>query len=171
MPSPVVFTSMNRSASSASSYDSMSKPTPSPHVRATHSTFAAKSSCPWKSEGRFSTSTANFSPSWPRRRLAASRRATSILLPFLDSQGFSSAFGTMILSGLDDRSHAMPVRRERDLLLDRACRTAGLPLLRVPASVGYDRGSIRTLISTWIRGAFGEAGGMRPDGCSDNTPG
>jgi Protein of unknown function (DUF2726) len=61
---------------------------------------------------------------------------------------YASNSETLIAIELDDCSHASPSRMERDVLLDRACRTAGLPLLRVPASPSYDRIAIRELILT-----------------------
>jgi hypothetical protein len=39
---------------------------------------------------------------------------------------------------LDDRSHAHPRRSARDLFVDRALETAGVPLLRVRAAARYE---------------------------------
>ena len=40
---------------------------------------------------------------------------------------------------LDDRSHAQQDRQARDAFVDRVFAQAGIPLLRIPASRGYDR--------------------------------
>ncbi|MCR9245155.1 MAG: DUF2726 domain-containing protein [bacterium] len=44
---------------------------------------------------------------------------------------------------LDDCSHALPHRKNRDEFLDRACSSAGLPLLRVKVQRRYDRAVLR----------------------------
>jgi hypothetical protein len=48
---------------------------------------------------------------------------------------------------LDDRSHTHPRRQARDLFLDRAMRTAGVPLLRVPAASRYSCRQTRTSLA------------------------
>jgi hypothetical protein len=47
---------------------------------------------------------------------------------------------------LDDRSHAHPKRKARDLFVDRALAAAGVPLLRVPAAAIYDPGPLRQAV-------------------------
>lgn len=44
---------------------------------------------------------------------------------------------------LDDKSHDKPSRRQRDRLVDSACASAGLPLLRVKAAWAYQIAEIR----------------------------
>lgn len=47
---------------------------------------------------------------------------------------------------LDDASHRKKDRQERDAFLEEACEDAGLPLLRVVASVSYDPNQIASNI-------------------------
>jgi very-short-patch-repair endonuclease len=44
----------------------------------------------------------------------------------------------LLIVELDDGSHARPDRRERDEFVDRACASAGLPILHVRAAASYD---------------------------------
>jgi len=47
---------------------------------------------------------------------------------------------------LDDRSHDLPHRRDRDLLLNDACSKAAFPLIRFPAASKYDHTEIRSTL-------------------------
>ena len=47
---------------------------------------------------------------------------------------------------LDDASHKQSDRTERDAFVDAAFRSAGFPLLRVPAQAKYDVGELRTTL-------------------------
>lgn len=47
---------------------------------------------------------------------------------------------------LNDRSHALPDRQERDRFIVQACAEAGLPLLQIPAARSYDAHALRRLI-------------------------
>lgn len=49
---------------------------------------------------------------------------------------------------LDDRSHARPERRLRDLFVDRALEAAGVPLVRVRVARSYDPRDIKHVLST-----------------------
>jgi hypothetical protein len=49
---------------------------------------------------------------------------------------------------VDDRSHARPERRLRDLFVDRALGAAGVPLVRVRATACYDPRDIKHALST-----------------------
>jgi hypothetical protein len=49
---------------------------------------------------------------------------------------------------LDDRSHARPERRLRDLFVDGALGAAGVPLVRVRAAASYDPRDIEHVLST-----------------------
>ena len=53
---------------------------------------------------------------------------------------------------LDDQSQADKQRAERDRLLDRACRSAGLPLLRIKAARGYPVQDLRQRVAAAIEG-------------------
>lgn len=48
---------------------------------------------------------------------------------------------------LDDASHARLARQERDLLVESACRAAGLPLLRFPAKASYTAAEVRAALA------------------------
>ncbi len=47
---------------------------------------------------------------------------------------------------LDDPSHLLPARQQRDRFVNGAFADAGLPLLRIPVSDNYDSSSLRKLI-------------------------
>lgn len=47
---------------------------------------------------------------------------------------------------LDDKTHLLPGRRNRDKFLDDACRRAGLPLIRFKTARRYDVGKIRAAV-------------------------
>jgi hypothetical protein len=51
---------------------------------------------------------------------------------------------------LDDRSHNLPERQERDEFVDRALRSAGIPILRQPVQTGYRPDELRRLIQERI---------------------
>ena len=53
---------------------------------------------------------------------------------------------TKLAVELDDKSHDRPSRRRRDRLVEAACVSAGLPLLRVKAARTYAVAEIRTQI-------------------------
>ena len=52
---------------------------------------------------------------------------------------------------LDDPTHGLADRRERDAFLDNAMRAAGVPLLRVPTASSYDVAALRHAIEEAIR--------------------
>lgn len=52
---------------------------------------------------------------------------------------------------LDDRSHAREDRRQRDEFVDKAFRSAGLPLLRVPARLAYNVQELRAAIEEALK--------------------
>jgi hypothetical protein len=49
---------------------------------------------------------------------------------------------------VDDRSHARPERRLRDLFVDRALGAAGVPLVRIRAAACYDPRDLKHVLST-----------------------
>jgi hypothetical protein len=49
---------------------------------------------------------------------------------------------------IDDRSHARPKRRLRDLFVDRALGAAGVPLVRIRAAASYEPLDIKHVLST-----------------------
>lgn len=49
---------------------------------------------------------------------------------------------------VDDRTHARPERRLRDLFVDRALGAAGVPLVRVQAAASYEPLDIKHVLST-----------------------
>ena len=49
---------------------------------------------------------------------------------------------------LDDKSHSSARAKKRDSLLEGACDSAGLPLIRFQAKAGYQLQSVRTQIET-----------------------
>lgn len=51
---------------------------------------------------------------------------------------------------LDDKSHTSKSRRARDEFLDRAMRSAGVPLIHVPARAGYSVPQLRELLESEI---------------------
>ena len=52
----------------------------------------------------------------------------------------------LIAVELDDSSHRRARAQQRDSLLNDACKSAGFPLLRIPAKRNYDVGQIRELV-------------------------
>lgn len=51
---------------------------------------------------------------------------------------------------LDDASHRQATRKERDAFIEEACRSAGLPLLRIPAHRDYAMQELRTQLAEYI---------------------
>lgn len=51
---------------------------------------------------------------------------------------------------LDDASHRQATRQERDAFIEAACRSAGLPLLRIPAHRDYAMQQLRTQLSEYL---------------------
>jgi very-short-patch-repair endonuclease len=51
---------------------------------------------------------------------------------------------------LDDASHRQATRKERDAFIEDACRSAGLPLLRVPAHRDYAMQELRSQLAEYI---------------------
>lgn len=51
---------------------------------------------------------------------------------------------------LDDASHRQATRKERDAFIEEACRSAGLPLLRIPADRDYAMQQLRTQLAEYI---------------------
>jgi len=51
---------------------------------------------------------------------------------------------------LDDRSHGRPDRQERDVFLQGVFASAGLPLIRVPAKLGYAAAELGSLLSPYL---------------------
>jgi hypothetical protein len=51
---------------------------------------------------------------------------------------------------LDDASHRQATRQERDAFIDAACRTAGLPLMRIPAQRDYAMQQLRTELAAYL---------------------
>jgi len=47
---------------------------------------------------------------------------------------------------LDDASHLKWIRRKRDRMVNRVCRTAGLPLIHVPTKIAGDSKRVRELL-------------------------
>ena len=54
---------------------------------------------------------------------------------------------------LDDRTHQRADRRDRDIFVDRALETAGVPILRVPAAARYDLAELRSELHAALRHA------------------
>ena len=52
---------------------------------------------------------------------------------------------------LDDASHQARDRRERDVLADAVYRSAGLPILHIPAAWSYGRREVSSLIQERLR--------------------
>jgi hypothetical protein len=59
---------------------------------------------------------------------------------------------------LDDRSHARQDRKDRDDFVDLVFAQAGIALLRIPASRGYDRRNLADRIAAAIAGARSKSG-------------
>lgn len=65
---------------------------------------------------------------------------------------------------VDDRTHLLPVRRERDVFVDRVFAEIGVPLVRAPASRTYSVLGIRKLLADagvgggWEPAAYPQAG-------------
>lgn len=51
---------------------------------------------------------------------------------------------------LDDKSHRKDNRRKRDIFLDDAMQSAGLPLVRVPAKRGYSVSELRETLAPYL---------------------
>lgn len=54
---------------------------------------------------------------------------------------------------LDDKTHDLPERQERDAFLDAAFATAGVPLIRFKAQARYDARSLRSVVRRALLGA------------------
>jgi hypothetical protein len=65
----------------------------------------------------------------------------------------SRDFSVVMAVELDDSSHKRAARQKRDIFLDNACRSAGLPLLRIKASWTYSPDEIRERIFETHRSA------------------
>lgn len=52
---------------------------------------------------------------------------------------------------LDDKSHDLPARKERDAFLNNALQAAGVPLLRIPAASAYDVAPLKNNIAKALR--------------------
>jgi len=70
---------------------------------------------------------------------------------------------------LDDRTHAKAERRRRDRFLNRACKRAGLPLLRVRAARDYCEARLRAEIQSCIQAPKGPTRGETNDGARTAT--
>ena len=79
-----------------------------------------------------------------KRRLVALGRVASKHADFVLCD--PRAFETALVIELDDKSHALPARRERDRFFDAALKVAGVPLLRVPVRRGYSPDELRQQI-------------------------
>ncbi len=79
-----------------------------------------------------------------KRRMAAFGRVASKHADFVLCDGRS--FTAALVIELDDRSHDLPVRRERDRFFDAALKVAGVPLLRVPVRRAYSPDELRQQI-------------------------
>ncbi len=51
---------------------------------------------------------------------------------------------------LDDASHRQATRQERDAFIEAVCRSAGLPLLRIPAHRDYAMQELRTQLAEYL---------------------
>ena len=49
---------------------------------------------------------------------------------------------------LDDASHSRSDRQDRDIFLNWACKSAGLPLLRIPLQREYDKEKLRKVLKS-----------------------
>ena len=76
-----------------------------------------------------------------KRRMAALGRVASKHADFVLCDPRS--FETTLVIELDDRSHQLPARRERDRFFDAALKVAGVPLLRVPVRRAYSPDELR----------------------------
>ena len=79
-----------------------------------------------------------------KRRMAALGRIASKHADFVLCDGRS--FEVMLVIELDDRSHDLPARRERDRFFDAALKVAGVPILRVPVRRTYSPDELRQQI-------------------------
>ena len=85
-----------------------------------------------------------------KRRFAAFGRISSKHADFVlcDPRTFQVA----VVIELDDRSHRLPSRRQRDAFFDAALARAAVPLLRVPAARHYSVEALRVgLEEVWRR--------------------
>lgn len=57
----------------------------------------------------------------------------------------------LLVIELDDYSHNFSSRKERDVFINKAFKTAGIPLLRIPTSRYYDMNSLSSEIFSTIR--------------------
>lgn len=53
---------------------------------------------------------------------------------------------------LNDRSHNLKSRVQRDLFLAEACRSANIPLISISAKASYDKGEIKQTIDAYLSG-------------------
>ena len=79
-----------------------------------------------------------------KRRFAAFGRIASKHADFVlcDPRSFAAE----LVIELDDRSHDLPARRERDQFFDAALKVASVPVLRVPVRRGYSPDELRRLV-------------------------
>lgn len=90
-------------------------------------------------------------------RQGAINRITSKQVDFVVCDGVSTR--ALLVVELDDRSHARGDRRERDAFVDRACASAGLPIMHVPAAASYTAKDIARQIVQALESAGGTAKG------------
>ena len=84
-----------------------------------------------------------------KRRFAAFGRISSKHADFVlcDPRTFQVA----VVIELDDRSHRLPSRRQRDAFFDAALARAAVPLLRVPAARNYSVDTLRAGLEEALR--------------------
>ena len=89
-----------------------------------------------------------------KRRFAAFGRISSKHADFVlcDPRTFQVA----VVIELDDRSHRLPSRRQRDEFFDAALAKAAVPLLRVPAARSYSPDTLREGLAAALRQAAGK---------------
>ena len=91
-----------------------------------------------------------------KRRYSALNRITSKHADFVlcDPRTFQVA----VVIELDDRSHRLPSRRQRDEFFDAALARAAVPLLRVPAARSYSVDALRDGLEEALRRQRAEGG-------------
>ncbi len=65
----------------------------------------------------------------------------------------STSTAIVLVIELDDQTHRQTDRRERDIFVDRALSAAGIPILRVTASTGYEVKPLRQAIADRLAGS------------------
>jgi len=85
---------------------------------------------------------------WAAWGRISQKHADFILLHWVQRPGESDYLEPVLVIELDDASHQLENRRQRDALVDAIHAQAGLPILHVPVTYSYDNEALAAQIRT-----------------------